>query len=93
MSQEITFDFRGEDCPGPLIKTIRKIGKLPEGSVVTILTDNERCVELIDEAANLFDLGEVSIKKQSEYAIVTIKRKSSGISDLMELINQPEDNE
>lgn len=56
MSREHVLDVRGEDCPGPLVKVVRKIARMPVGDRLKVLTDVEECVALIRETVEAIDL-------------------------------------
>ncbi len=75
MSQEQVYDFRGEDCPGPLMKAIRRVWRSPIGSVTKVLTDNEKCVKLIKEMAADLMLGSVTVEDKGDYMLVIIRRE------------------
>lgn len=67
-------DMRGEDCPGPLVKAIREAAKAPVGSVIQVLTDSERCVDLLKDMVSDLGLGKVSVDDKGDYMVVTIRR-------------------
>jgi len=68
-----TLDFRGEPCPGPLVKTIRKISSMSSGSELVILTDIEECMKIIRETLELIGVKTISIRHENNYWIIHIK--------------------
>jgi len=68
-----TLDFRGEPCPGPLVKTIRKISSMSSGSELVILTDIEDCVKIIRETLELLGVKSINITHEKNYWIIHVK--------------------
>ena len=68
-------DFRGVDCPEPLIKVSRAIAKLSPGDTLMVLIDIPRCVEAIKDTIEGFDIGTIEVNKKEEYyeLVVTVK--------------------
>jgi TusA-related sulfurtransferase len=48
-------DFRGEECPGPLVKTIRVLSKLRKGEKLVVLTTSKDCVEMLKQTIEVFE--------------------------------------
>lgn len=67
-------DFRGEDCPGPLIKALRVFARLKRGESLTVLTDVEECVRLLKENIQEAGLGRVNVYRRQEFFEVKIIR-------------------
>ena len=67
-------DYRGEPCPGPLVKTVRKISNMREGSEIYILTDIEECMKTIRETLELLDIKEVNVKRETSYWVIHVKK-------------------
>ncbi len=61
MAKEHVLDVRGEDCPAPMVKVVRKIARIPEGDRLKVLTDIEECVRLIRETVEAIEL-EVEVR-------------------------------
>lgn len=74
MSTEEILDFRGEQCPGPIIKTIRKLTSISSGCVLVIYTDVEECVELIKNTLELMEFKSFSINREKNYWIIRIEK-------------------
>lgn len=60
-------DFRGIDCPEPLIKVARELTKLSSGNTLVVLTDIPQCVEAIKDTIEGFAVGAVVINKKENY--------------------------
>ncbi len=56
-------DFRGEDCPDPLVKAVKAVSEAGECEVIKVLTDSETCARLIKESVELFKLGSVRTER------------------------------
>jgi TusA-related sulfurtransferase len=70
-----TLDYRGVECPEPLIKAIREAMNSPPGTRFEILTDEWECVEKIESAFNDAGLGEARhYKEDGYYRIVAVKK-------------------
>ena len=67
-------DLRGEDCPGPLVKAIREASKTPIGGSIQVLTDSDRCVELLKDMVSDLGLGKVTVDDKGDYKVVVIQR-------------------
>ena len=67
-------DYRGVECPEPLIKVTREIARLPEGAQLIVLTDIHQCVNMIKEAVEGLGLGTVTVNEKEGYyeLIVTV---------------------
>lgn len=66
-------DFRGETCPGPLIKTVRILSTLEKGCKAIVLTDNKECVELICEVIKLLNIDFLEVIKEDNYWKIIIR--------------------
>jgi TusA-related sulfurtransferase len=49
---DTTVDARGATCPGPLMDLISEVRAVEEGSVVGLLSDNERTPDEVSEWAD-----------------------------------------
>jgi len=73
LSREV-LDFRGEPCPAPLIKTIRKIANLEKGGEVIVLTDREDCVTTIRETLELLEIRTLVIERAEDHWMIRITK-------------------
>uniref|UniRef100_A0A7J3ZJP6 UPF0033 domain-containing protein n=1 Tax=Fervidicoccus fontis TaxID=683846 RepID=A0A7J3ZJP6_9CREN len=60
-------DFRGEDCPGPLVKTIRALTKVSRGEQLTVLTTSKECVEMIKQTIEALEIAKIEIHSRNNY--------------------------
>ena len=68
-------DYRGIECPEPLIKALGEIIRSPAGTRLEILTDEWECVERIMAAFNDAKLGEATyVREGGHYRIIAVKR-------------------
>ncbi len=67
-------DFRGEPCPTPLVKTVRKIARMKENDEIKILTDEKECVEYIKEIIPSLGVELLSIDEEEGFWIIHIKK-------------------
>ena len=61
-----TLDLRGEDCPGPLVKTIRELAKMRKGEKV-VLTTSKLCVELIKQTVELLEIAKIEVHNRENF--------------------------
>jgi len=73
LSKEV-LDFRGEPCPGPLIKTIRKLADALNGVLIEVLTDIEECVKAISETLELLEVKNISVERVNNYWRIRIEK-------------------
>jgi len=68
-------DFRGIDCPEPLVKVARELTKLSAGDTLVVLTDIPQCVQAIKETIEGFEVGIVGVNEREGYyeLVITIK--------------------
>jgi len=67
-------DFRGEDCPGPLVKTIRALTKIKRGEQLTILTTSKECVEMIKQTIEVFEIAKIEIHRKDNYYEIYLEK-------------------
>jgi len=65
-------DFRGKECPEPLIKTSKILSNIKKGDKATILTDIEDCVRLIKELIEISNVEDLSVEKTNGYWIIKV---------------------
>ncbi|MET1159782.1 MAG: sulfurtransferase TusA family protein [Thermoprotei archaeon] len=73
MNSEKILDFRGEPCPGPLIRTIRTISSMKKGEVLVVLTDIEECMKSIRDSVELLEPANIEVSRESGYWKIIIK--------------------
>jgi len=66
-------DFRGEPCPGPLVKTIRTLSSMKEGEELIVITDIEECMKTIREAVELLDVESIEVVEENRCWKIIIK--------------------
>lgn len=55
MADEHVLDVRGEGCPSPVVKVVRKLAGIPAGGKLKVITDIEECVRLIRETVEVLE--------------------------------------
>ena len=61
---------RGDECPVPVVKTIKALKEIEEGSVIEVYVDNETAVQNVMKALSSKDIKPVSEKiKEKEFVI------------------------
>ena len=65
--QEKILDYRGEECPTPLIKVARVIADIKEETKIIILTNVEECVNLLKETLEAFKASNIETRKMNSY--------------------------
>ncbi len=71
-------DFRGEDCPGPLVKTVRELSKMERGSKVLVLTTSKQCVELLKQTVNAFRIAEMVVRESCGVYEILLEKTVDG---------------
>jgi len=67
-------DFRGEDCPGPLVKTIRALSKIKRGEQLTVLTTSKECIEMIKQTIEVFEIAKIEIYSKDNYYEIYLEK-------------------
>lgn len=78
MVRRTVLDFRGEECPGPLVRTLRRLAEAEAGDVLIVYTDVEECVRMIKEAVEEMGLGRVEVVDSGAYKELHITRGNGG---------------
>lgn len=65
-------DLRGEECPGPLAKTLRALSALREGKKIVVLMSSRECAEVLIELLKSLGFGNVNVIIQNNHVEVTI---------------------
>lgn len=71
-------DFRGEDCPGPLIKAMKALAEARRGDTIVILTTSSRCVEMIKEIVKGLGLGNINVLQKDGYIEIVLEKTAEG---------------
>lgn len=67
-------DLRGEECPGPLVKTIRELSKACKGEELVLLTTSRMCVDMIRESVEAFGIGSIDVAEKDGYYEIVLKK-------------------
>ncbi|MEM0028552.1 MAG: sulfurtransferase TusA family protein [Ignisphaera sp.] len=67
-------DFRGEECPHPLVKTVRELSKARKGEEIIVLTTSKLCVDMIKESVEAFNIGEINICEKNGYYEIRLRK-------------------
>ncbi|MEM0026994.1 MAG: sulfurtransferase TusA family protein [Ignisphaera sp.] len=67
-------DFRGEECPQPLVKTIREFSKVRRGEEIVVLTTSKLCVDMIRESVEAFGIGTIDVNEKDKYYEVRLRK-------------------
>ncbi|MEM1679278.1 MAG: sulfurtransferase TusA family protein [Ignisphaera sp.] len=67
-------DFRGEECPGPLVKTVRELSKMDKNTKLVVLTSSKMCVDVIVETVKAFSIGSIEVIVRGGYFEIHIVR-------------------
>lgn len=73
MDKPKVLDFRGIECPEPLIRTLRELRLSSSGDRLVVLTDQWECVDKIVSAVEFSGLGRASYRDSSGYYEVLIE--------------------
>ncbi len=78
-------DFRGEECPGPLIKTLRKLVNAKKGEEIIVLTDSKECVNVLRESIVPLGLGSFDFRQEGSYYRIIIVKLIDRIDEQREI--------
>jgi TusA-related sulfurtransferase len=67
-------DFRGEECPGPLVKTIRVLSKLRKGEKLMVLTTSKDCVEMLKQTIEVFGIAKIEVYNVDNYYKIYLEK-------------------
>jgi TusA-related sulfurtransferase len=69
-----SLDLRGEDCPGPLVKTIRELAKMRKGEKVVVLTTSKLCVELLKQTVESLEIAKIEVHSRENFYEVYLEK-------------------
>jgi TusA-related sulfurtransferase len=67
-------DLRGEDCPGPLVKTIRALAKMRKGEKIVVLTTSKLCVELLEQTVESLKIAKIEVQNRENLYEVYLEK-------------------
>lgn len=68
-----TLDYRGIDCPEPLVKVVRELSRSSKDDVITVLTDIPNCVQAIKETIEVLEVAIIEVVEVGGYWELKIK--------------------
>ena len=74
----ITVECRGEQCPIPVVKTIKAIGEMKEADTVQTHVDNETAVQNLTKLAESKGFAVKSEKIEDKHFVVTMEVTAPG---------------
>ncbi|MPM85651.1 hypothetical protein SDC9_132732 [bioreactor metagenome] len=77
MSKVITIDARGEQCPMPVVRTMKALAEQTGPAVIEVHVDNEVAVQNLARLAEQKDLEFLSEKKDEKNFTVTMKTEGA----------------
>ncbi|ADM28156.1 conserved hypothetical protein [Ignisphaera aggregans DSM 17230] len=81
-------DFRGEECPGPLVKTLRKLVNAKKGEEIIVLTDSKECVNVLRESIVPLGLGSFDVKQEDSYYKITIIKLVDKLDEQIDIVKR-----
>ncbi|MCE4612228.1 MAG: sulfurtransferase TusA family protein [Desulfurococcales archaeon] len=73
MGKTRVLDYRGIECPEPLIKTLRELRLASSGDTLIVLTDQWECVDKIVSAVEFSGIGRAAYKGAHGYYEISIE--------------------
>ena len=71
---DTTVDARGATCPGPLMDLIAEIRAVEEGSVVGLLSDNDRTPDEVSEWADETGHEVTEVHDEGDYYRIEVRK-------------------
>ncbi len=65
-------DLRGSGCPEPIIQVAKELMNASQGDSLIVLLDSEECLNYLRDLVSVSGVGELSLKKLSNYYRVEI---------------------
>jgi tRNA 2-thiouridine synthesizing protein A len=72
---DTTVDARGATCPGPLMDLIAEIRKVEAGTVVALLSDNEKTPDEVSEWAEESGNEVTAVGDEGEYYRIEVRKE------------------
>ncbi len=76
-----TLDFRGEECPGPLVKTLRALAKIGKGEKIVVLTTSQQCVELLKQVEESLEIAKMEVHRKESFYEIIIEKTRDGVEE------------
>jgi TusA-related sulfurtransferase len=73
-SADTTVDARGATCPGPLMDLIAEIRQVETGTVVALLSDNEKTTDEVTEWADETGHEVTDVGDEGEYYRIEVRK-------------------
>uniref|UniRef100_A0A7C5Z006 UPF0033 domain-containing protein n=1 Tax=Ignisphaera aggregans TaxID=334771 RepID=A0A7C5Z006_9CREN len=70
----IYLDFRGEECPGPLVKTVRELSKARKNEKIVVLTTSKQCIDMLRQTIELFGVAKMEIYNRDNFYEIYIEK-------------------
>jgi len=67
-------DFRGEECPGPLVKTVKVLSKVRRNEKIVVLTTSKQCVDMLKQTIELFRVAKMEIYNRDNFYEIYIEK-------------------
>jgi len=67
-------DFRNEECPGPLVKTVRVLTKVRKGDKLIVLTTSKECVEMLKQTIEAFGIAKIEVYNEANYYKIYLEK-------------------
>ncbi len=64
--EKAVLDLRGEDCPGPVIKTLKKLAELPDGAELLVLMTSYECAVILISNLAAAKLGRAKVERDGK---------------------------
>jgi TusA-related sulfurtransferase len=75
---EEVLDLRDEECPGPVVKTLKKLAEMPDGGKLVVLLTSEPCAIILISNLAAARIGRAEVERQGRVIKMTITKTSSG---------------
>ncbi len=74
LSRGRVIDLRGQECPKPVLRTLRTIAVSSEREYL-VLVDSRDCVDTIKDLVESLDIGEARVfQEESHYKVIIVRR-------------------
>jgi Predicted redox protein, regulator of disulfide bond formation len=67
-------DLRNEECPGPLVKTIRALTKARKGDKFIVLITSKECAEMLKQAIEALGIAKISVLNATNYYEIYLEK-------------------
>jgi len=79
---EHILNFGDEECPGPLVKTLRKLAEARRGDVIIVVTKSKECVNAIKDSVLPLGIASLTIEHSETGFVLKLQKVADDFGEL-----------